>query len=121
MRKALLRGPGAPQGILVPRLAPGTGAPKGIIQEKDLQIEASLYGMSVNLNKTEILANAGSTPPIYFVDGTPASSSESIKYLVTWSNPTKKATDARKAHTRCMKLEATIPPLKRATKLKICH
>ena len=62
------------------------------------------------MTKTELLADNRSTPPVHFVDGTPVPSSDSVKYLgshITWSNPTKKAIDARKAlaHTRYMKLQ----------------
>ena len=67
---------------------------------KSVQVEASLYGMALNMVKTEILAENGSTPPVYFVDGTPVPASESVKYLgshITWSNPTNNAIDARKA------------------------
>ena len=72
---------------------------------KSVQVEASLYGMELNMVKAEILADSASTPPVYFVDGTSVPSSESVKHLgsqVTWSNLTKKAIDARKAlaHTR---------------------
>ena len=60
---------------------------------KSVQVEASPYGMERNVAKTEILAESGSTPTVYFVDGTPVPSSESVKYLgsqITWSNPPKR-------------------------------
>ena len=81
--------------------------------------------MEFNMAKTEILAENGQTPPVYFVDGTPVPSSKSVKYLgsqITWSNPTKKAIDARKAlaHTRYMKLQPLWrSKLSRAAEVKI--
>ena len=92
---------------------------------KSVQVAASLYGMELSMAKTEILADSGSTPPVYVVDGTPVPSSDSVKYLgshITWSTPTKKAIDARKAlaHTRYMKLQPLWRSrLSRATKAKI--
>ena len=65
------------------------------------------------------------TPPVYFVDGTPVPSSDRVNYLsshLTWSNPTQRAIDARKAlaHTRYMKLQLVWRSrLSRATKVKI--
>ena len=90
---------------------------------KSVQVEASLYGMELIMAETEVLADTGSTPPAFFVDGTPVPSSDSIKYLrshITWSNLTKKAIDARKAlaHTRYMKLQPLWRSrLSRATKV----
>ena len=92
---------------------------------KSVQVEASLYGMEINMAKTELLADNGSTPPVYFVDGTPVPSSDRVNYLsshLTWSNPTQRAIDARKAlaHTRYMKLQLVWRSrLSRATKVKI--
>ena len=92
---------------------------------KYLQVEASLYGMELNVAKTEVLADSGSTPLVSFVDGTQVPSSQSVKYLgsqVTWSNPSKKAIDARKAlaHTRYMKLQPLWRSrLSRASKVEI--
>ena len=92
---------------------------------KSFQVEANLHGMELNMAKKEILADNGSTPPVCFVDGTPVPSSDSVKYLgshITWSNPTKKAIDARKAlaHTGYMKLQPLWRSrLSRATKVKI--
>ena len=91
---------------------------------KSVQVEASLYSM-LNMAKTELLADNGSTPPVYFVDGTPVLSSGSAKYLgshITCFNPTQKAIDARKAltHSRYMKLQPLWRSrLSRATKVKM--
>ena len=77
---------------------------------KYVQVEASLYGMQLNLTKTEILSGPGDQTPIYFVDGTTVNRVEQAKYLgtqVTWSAPTKCAIDARKslAFSMYMKLQ----------------
>ena len=37
---------------------------------RTVQVEASFYGMELNLDKTELLEGSEVTPPIYFVDGT---------------------------------------------------
>ena len=94
---------------------------------RTVQVEASLYGMELNLSKTELLSNEGATTPIYFVDGTQVSSVDRAKYLgsqVSWTSPTKTAIEARKAlaHASYMKLQ----PLWRSklnwkTKVRIFH
>ena len=92
-----------------------------------VQVEASLYGMELNLDKTEFLEGSEATPPIYFVDGTRVKETDKAKYLgsqVSWTKPTKTAIDARKAlaHSSYMKLQ----PLWRSklnwkTKVRIFH
>ena len=94
---------------------------------KTVQVEASLYGMELNLDKTELLEGLEATPPIYFVNGTRVSEAAQAKYLgsqVSWTKPTKTAIDARKAlaHSSYMKLQ----PLWRSklnwkTKVRIFH
>ena len=48
-----------------------------------VQVEAALYGMELNLSKTELLSNEGDTQPIYFVDGTQVNVVDKAKYLGT--------------------------------------
>ena len=77
---------------------------------RTVQSEASLYGMALNLSKTEILQGLESTTPIYFIDGTQVPDVDKAKYLgsqVSWTNPSKTAIDARKAlaHSSYMKLQ----------------
>ena len=77
---------------------------------RTVQVEASLYGMELNLSKTELLEGPEATPPMYFVDGTAVSEKHKVKYLgsqVSWTTPTKTAIDARKAlaHSSYMKLQ----------------
>ena len=76
---------------------------------KTVQVEASLYGMELNMDKTELLEGYEATPPIYFVDGTAVSETDKAVYLgsqASWTTPTKTAIDARKAlaHSSYMKL-----------------
>ena len=94
---------------------------------RTVQVEASLYGMELNLTKTELLANEGLTSPVYFVDGTQVSSVDKAKYLgtqVSWTAPTKTAIEARKALARSSYMR--LQPLWRSklnwkTKVRIFH
>ena len=64
-----------------------------------LQSEASLYGLLLNLEKTELLNHPKrNTPPPNFIDGTPVKVSDTVKYLgshVTWYKPTHTAIQQR--------------------------
>ena len=62
---------------------------------KNIQVEATLYGMTLNLTKTELLQGKEYTAPVYFIDGTEVTQVEKSKYLgtqVSWQTPSK--TDA---------------------------
>ena len=77
---------------------------------RTVQVEASLFGMTLNFSKTELLQGPEITMPIYFVDGTQVTEVDKSKYLgtqVSWSSPSKTAINARKvlAHASYMKLQ----------------
>ena len=67
---------------------------------QELEGEASLYGMSLNTTKTELLAKPDHTATIYFRNGEPVSTTESAKYLglmVSWNKPADTAIAHRAA------------------------
>ena len=70
---------------------------------KAIQVEATLYGLTVNTEKTELLSDYTADQPIHFVDGTPVKEVTQAKYLgsqVSWVAPTRTAIDARKAQAQ---------------------
>ena len=74
-----------------------------------VQVEATLYNLMLNFDKTEVLQDPN-TPPIviHFADGTPATTVDKVKYLgttVSWTHTTKQAIEARmqKTHSAYMK------------------
>ena len=76
-----------------------------------VQVEATLYNLTLNFDKTEVLQHPN-TPPIviHFADGTPVTTVDKVKYLgttVSWTHTTKQAIEARmqKAHSAYMKLQ----------------
>ena len=71
------------------------------IQEflKHIEVEASLYGLQLNKEKTEILANPLDSPGVVtFTDGTSVPVKTEAKYLgsmISWTSPAKTAIEAR--------------------------
>ena len=75
-----------------------------------VQVEASLYGLSLNFDKTELLRHPNHPATIKFANGRNVPVTESVKYLgsqVTWEKPTKAALQARaqQAHVSFLKLQ----------------
>ena len=71
------------------------------IQEflRTIQVEASLHGLILNKDKTELLSVGEEQPKVTFVDNTPVKVVTAAKYLgslISWDNPTKTAIKARK-------------------------
>ena len=71
------------------------------IQEflRTIQVEASLYGLILNKDKTELLCVGEEQPRVTFVDNAPVKVVTAAKYLgslISWDNPTKTAIKARK-------------------------
>ena len=66
---------------------------------KHLQVEASLYGLLLNLEKTELLEHPKyNQEPLTFADGTPVKTNHVVKYLgsqVSWHKPTLTAIQHR--------------------------
>ena len=64
-----------------------------------LQSEASLYGLLLNLEKTELLEHPKRhSPPPRFMDGTPVKTNDQVKYLgslISWHKPTLTALQHR--------------------------
>ena len=78
---------------------------------KAIEVEATLYGMLLNKEKTVSLEyNADAPQVLYFADGSPVPITTDTKYLgsqVTWDKATKHAIEARKAkaHISYIKLQ----------------
>ena len=93
-----------------------------------LQVEATLYGLGLNLDKTQLLKHTLYTDgQLLYADGTVVPEAETCKYLgtmVDWNRPTTTAITHRKtqAHAAYMKLQqywrSNIP---RAEKVKLFH
>ena len=64
-----------------------------------LQSEALLYGLLLNLEKTELLEHPKRhSPPPRFIDGTPVKTNDQVKYLgclISWHKPTRTALQHR--------------------------
>ena len=78
---------------------------------RTIQAEASLYGLQLNLDKTEALEYTAHTEGcVTCIDNTPVPIVQEAKYLgskLSWHNPTKTAIDDRKvkAHVTYVKLQ----------------
>ena len=76
-----------------------------------IQVESSLYGLSLNFTKTELLTHPQALPGnVHYVNGDPVVNSEEAKYLgsqISWLHPSKTAIEARKAkaHVAYLKLQ----------------
>ena len=115
-------GPAAQRGaarslVAVPSRRTPVVQPHSQIQEilRSIQVEATLYNMYLNMEKTEILVHPNAPDPdVRLVDGTKMNTVYSAKYLgthVAWEHTSKQATEARKTkahthtHTAYMKLQ----------------
>ena len=68
-----------------------------------VEVEASLYSMMLNKDKTELLVSSPTDPTITFANGDPVPRSQEIKYLgtmISWTTPPKTAIN----HVWCSKL-----------------
>ena len=78
---------------------------------KHVQVEATLYGLSLNLTKTEALTHPQTEySAITFSDGTQVPEAGQVKYLgalISWTQPVKIAIEdrKRKAHIAYLKLQ----------------
>ena len=91
---------------------------------RNVQSEATLYGLFLNFTKTEYLKTQHNNTPPSFIDSTPTPTNEKIKYLgsmVSWNNPTLEAINHRisQAHIAYGKLsqfwKTSVPKTTRLT------
>ena len=64
-----------------------------------IEVEATLYGLTLNKEKTELLFGYTAPGNVHFADGTIVPTTEEAKYLgtpVSWLQPSKIAIEARK-------------------------